>query len=169
LALDVAVTSQGNLIVAGFFEDSVNFGDGPRNAAGGRDAFVGRYNAAGDLRWAKTFGGPGNDQADALAVDQDGNIHVSDHFAQQIDFGAGPVNSSGDDDAYVISVDSAGALRWAVTFGGMGQDRATDLALDGNGNLVVVGRFEGKVSFGDMELDSGQAPAGFVVRIAPGL
>ena len=53
----VAVDGQGNVVVTGYFQGTVDFGAGPLTSAGGYDIFVLKYSAAGGLPWAKRFGG----------------------------------------------------------------------------------------------------------------
>jgi hypothetical protein len=46
---------------------------------------------------------------------------------------------SGDDDAYVAKLDASGNLIWNTFLGGSRSDLATALAVDGAGNIYVVG------------------------------
>lgn len=75
----IGVDGAGNAFVAGF-TTSTNFPTrNPFQASngGGDDAFVARFNAAGELVFASYLGGAGNDRAFDLVVDAAGNIYFA--------------------------------------------------------------------------------------------
>src|SRR5262249_6151268 len=54
----VAVDLWGNIVIAGYFHDSVDFGAGQKLvSAGGLDAFIVKLDPAGKAIWSKQFGG----------------------------------------------------------------------------------------------------------------
>src|SRR5213075_3252556 len=74
-AMAVATDPSGNVVVAGSFEGTVNFGTGPMTSSGFKDVFVAKYSAAGVPLWAKAYGEP-NDDEEALGVAMDGSGSV---------------------------------------------------------------------------------------------
>ena len=62
---DVAVDVNGNIYIAGSFNNFVDFDPGPGtallNGAGNGDIFFGKYDASGNYVWAKQIGGKGAD------------------------------------------------------------------------------------------------------------
>ena len=68
LAQDVAADGYGGVFATGTFEGSVQFGDYELISRGGRDGFVLRLNANGEVLWATSFGGPGDEQAYTLHI-----------------------------------------------------------------------------------------------------
>jgi hypothetical protein len=62
-------------VVSGYFENEVDFGDGPRKARGNVDAFVAKYDDDGGLVWAYDFGGPGKDTCGTVQTDDRGNVY----------------------------------------------------------------------------------------------
>jgi hypothetical protein len=73
----------------------------------------------------------------AVATDGSGNVYVAG--TGNFTWGA-PVRAfSGDDDAYVAKLDPNGNLIWHTFLGGSRSDLASALAVDGNGNIYVVG------------------------------
>ena len=62
LTVDLA----GNVVVAGSFSGTVDFDFGPelvsQVSSGGLDGFVASYDGAGAFRWARRFGGAGEDR-----------------------------------------------------------------------------------------------------------
>jgi len=61
-----------------------------------------------------------------------------------------------DEVRFVVSMNATtGATSWAKSFGGTYNDQATDLAIDGAGNVVLTGYFAGTVNFGGGALSTG--------------
>jgi hypothetical protein len=63
----------------------------------------------------------------------------------------------------VVSLDPAGALRWARTFGGSGFDIARGIAVTGVDEVYVVGQTAGLTFAGT---DVAGKRAGFVAKVA---
>src|SRR5439155_25059398 len=55
----VAADSRGNLVVAGYFQGTADFGGGPLTSAGGFDIFVAKFSPTGTYLWGKRYGGTG--------------------------------------------------------------------------------------------------------------
>ncbi len=69
----IAVDASGNVIVAGFFVGTADFGGGNLVSAGDYDVFVAKYDASGAHQWSQRFGGTSSDFGWAIAVDASGN------------------------------------------------------------------------------------------------
>jgi len=144
----VAVDGSGNVHIAGFFSNTVNFGAGDVTSAGAEDAFVTKLNSSGAHQWTTTFGGTASDIGEGVAVDGSGNVHIAGHFSNAVDFGAGNVFSAGSYDAFVTKLNAAGAHQWTTTYGGTSLEVSYGVAVDGSGNVYTSGKFEGTVDFG---------------------
>ena len=66
-AYGVAVTAS-SVYVTGYTNNTLP----GQTSAGGNDAFVARYDAAGNLLWVRQFGSAGSDQANGVAADASG-------------------------------------------------------------------------------------------------
>lgn len=76
VARGVALDGSGDLYVSGSFSKRMNL-DGIRlRSAGDGDIFLTKMTSQGDFVWGKSAGGPDGDQADAVAVDTDGNLYL---------------------------------------------------------------------------------------------
>src|SRR6185503_4308020 len=129
-----------------------NFGAGAMTSAGKMDMFVAKYSSAGDVQWAKRFGSPGDDKLNALAVDPtSGNIVITGTFPRtnSITFG-GPTLDKGS--AFLAKLSSAdGSHIWCKNFGSMSKSQGNGLAIASNGDIALVGDFDGGL---DLTMDA---------------
>jgi hypothetical protein len=141
----VAATSEGGVILARRFTGTVDFGDGER-VADGEDGFVSRYDATGEHRWTRVFGGQNAQTAHSIAVDALDATFVVGSFREDLLFeGEQLARSHGMLDAFVAKLDSEGALEWLVTYGGSEDDFGNAVAATGDG-VVFGGQVHGSAS-----------------------
>ena len=88
----------------------------------------------GDVVWTRQFGSSAFDLAAGVATDEDGNVFVAGYTS-----GALVGESAGSDDAIVRAFDARGTTLWTRQFGTAAWDRAYGVAVDGSGNVLVVG------------------------------
>lgn len=123
---------------------------------------------AGDAnRWALAAGGAALDKGYALAVDGKGNIYVTGYFRTQASFGGQTLSSKGWSDLFLIKLDSTGKVLWARSGGGSGEDQGQDVAVDPQGNVILVASFTGPASFGKKTLQGSGLVDVAVVKVAP--
>ena len=143
-ATGVAVDRSGAVYVVGYTQSDdlpVTAGALQPSAGGGRDAFVAKFDATGALVFATYLGGAGFDQAEAVALDPAGGVHVAG-WTDSADFlptrqRLGP---GGETDVFVAKLTSDGSrLDSAVVLGGSGGDGGLDVAVTAAGEAVVVG------------------------------
>src|SRR6266568_279074 len=84
----IAVDAAGNSYVAGVFLGTATFGATSLNSHGEEDAFLAKYDASGNLLWAKSGGGSYEDFIFGNAVDGAGNCYVSGAFDGAATFGS---------------------------------------------------------------------------------
>ena len=84
--------------------------------------------------------GSGSSAANAIATDVSGNVYITGTFSGQMNFGSTRISSVGSDDIFVAKWYSAAhAWAWAVTGGGLSNDSGNAVAVDGSGNVLIVG------------------------------
>jgi Beta-propeller repeat len=88
--------------------------------------------------WNKTFGGSGNDYANAVAVDAKGDAYV----AGSSDAGFG-WNHAGKKDGFVRKFDAQGSSLWTQAIATIGEDTFNDLAVTADQRILAVGSSEG--------------------------
>lgn len=163
---DVTVDGSGNVLVTGDFEGTVDFGGGPVTSAGDWDIFVAKYDANGTHLWSKRFGDPDFDRGKHIAVDGAGNVAVTGMFKGVVDFGGGPINEAGGEDIFVVKFDASGAHLWSRRFGDPANDMDGGIAVNGAGDILVTGSFQGTVDFGGGPLTSAGDHDVFVVKLS---
>jgi hypothetical protein len=120
----------------------------------------------------RRLGGTGHDIPSRNAVAPDGSEVIVGSFTGTADFGGTTLRTTGltDGDAFVVKYAPDGSLAWAKQFGssiGRG-DSAKDVAIDGQGNVVVVGQFMDTVNFGGGNLTSAGGWDIFVAKFTAG-
>lgn len=148
----VAFDPSGNVILAGFFEGSVNFGGGLLTSAGSQDIFIAKFDPNGTHVWSKRFGDAGFQETRDVAVDPAGNVVITGSFAGSINFGGRSLQGAGEDDVLVAKLDPNGGHLWSNSFGGAEMQTGQGVAADASGNIVIVGHFIGTVCFGGATL-----------------
>ncbi|UQA56674.1 MopE-related protein [Polyangium aurulentum] len=103
----------------------------------------------------------------AVAADAQGNIYVAGNFQGSMDFGApvGVLTSTGGNDAFLVKLDPTGKAIWAKKYGDNTEQIINAIAVDGNGDVVITGQFQGKISFGSGTFTSLGLDDVFVARI----
>lgn len=118
------IDALANIYITGYFQGT-NRDFNPSSSAsntltsnGGFDAFVVKYNSAGDYQWAIAIGGPNTDVGRDIEIDPLGNVYlVGDFNGTNIDFdpsitGTALLSSSGYD-VFLAKYNPAGQFQWA--------------------------------------------------------
>ncbi len=113
--------------------------------AGLDDAWVARYDGAGNLLWLRQLGTSSYDFADAAATDGTGGVFVGGHTHGSL---GGP--GAGGYDAWLARYDGAGSLLWIRQLGTSGFDDLVAAAPDGAGGVFVGGGTEGSLGGGSL-------------------
>jgi hypothetical protein len=148
-ALSLSGSASGESWVAGKYMDTVDFNpETPvdnHTSQGLSDAFVTRYDPNGNFKWAKTWGGDGEDDARSVVQDSLGYSWITGGFENTVDFdpGAGTANqiSWGASDAYLLKLGPNGDYQWSGTMGGTEWDTGVAVAMDPIGNILLGGDY----------------------------
>lgn len=161
VAKDVAIDGNGNIIVVGTFDGSVDFGGGT-DTGSGDDAFVASYDASGNYNWHVSAGDGQQQVANCVAIDSDNHIIVGGHVDGSMNWGKTNLNSLTQfADAYLVKLCSTadGALgcntgdgeeAWAEIFQ-LGDGKfhsAVGCGVDSNDNAYVTGFFQDQITLG---------------------
>lgn len=174
----IAVDAMDNVYVTGYFSATVDFDPDTADtlmytSAGGKDPFILKLDALGDLAWARQLEGISSNEGTSIAVDKDGSVYTAGFFANVVDFDPGTdvltlstLNNNWD--AYAQKLDSSGQLVWAKNIGNIGADQGNAILVDTFGNVFVAGGFSDTVDFDlqttTFELASAGGLDGFVAK-----
>jgi hypothetical protein len=136
----LGVDAANNVYVMGTFDDTVDFDPSKKkltlSTPGDADIFVAKLNSAGSLMWARSMGSNQHDgQRGDMTVDAAGNVYLTADVGALASFGSITLTDGG---TAVAKLDSSGTFLWAVSIAGTSP---TGIALDGSGNLTIVGIF----------------------------
>jgi hypothetical protein len=167
----VGVDGAGNVIVAGGFYGTVNFGGGSLTSAGAEDIALLKYDSAGNFLWSRQIRGTTYDLVLGLSVDTTtGEFVTSGYFAGSADFGGGNLTSAGGNDAFAARYNSSGTHVWSKRWGSTAEDKAYGVDIDRLGNVAITGIFTNSVDFGGGPISNvGGAESRdiFLVKLSP--
>jgi hypothetical protein len=97
------------------------------------------------------LGGDSTDYGKDITVDKSGNAIVVGYFFGTVDFdpsvGVHNLISSGKIDNFIVKYGATGDYKWAIKFGGVGEDAPSSVKTDDAGNIYVCGYFSGQIDF----------------------
>jgi len=125
----VAVDEYNNVYIAGL-----------SNGLFTKDAFLVKYDSAGNWQWEKIWDGGFNDEGLAVTVDENNNTYLAGYT----DVGALNLNF------FLVKYDSGGTWQWERKWGGSGEDKGNDIIVVGTNNIYVVGYMD----IGSFQIDA---------------
>jgi hypothetical protein len=168
-ANDIATDADGNSYVAGAIQTNglyptVSFDNITLTGNGDYDWFIARYDANGNVVWAKNAGSPQGDIAQGVALDSIGNVYVCGLFSGTMTVDGVTVTSSGLFDVFLAKYDANGILLWLKRAGGTGSDIAHRVTTDVSGNVAIVGEFQNTASFDSHSVTSAGLGNAFIAK-----
>jgi hypothetical protein len=162
---DVAVDGGGNIIMAGgSWSGTLTFGGGPL-AAG--DFWVAKLDSAGNHFWSKSFVATGGSSPSDLTVDAVGNVIVVGSSTGSISLGGPMLPGVGDSDIFAVKFELTGGHVWSKQFGSPAFEKASSVALDAGGHVLLGGWGQGAIDFGGGPLPAGGMDDAFLAKLTP--
>jgi hypothetical protein len=162
-----AIDGAGNVVITGSSHEGSTFGPGARAPRAGQGLFAAKLDAAGRPVWSRRFRGAGMQAAYGVAVGWDDTVVVTGAFEGSVDLGGGPLTSRGGTDVFVVKLSAHGDHLWSARFGDALDQAAAGVSVDGQGNIVIAGYFNGTIDFGGGPLVSAGRSDAFVARLDP--
>ena len=166
---DIATDTYGNVYATGYFTNSTCINQynyvsdgvilistvGILRTGGTEDAYIIKYDASGEVKWATNLGAAGFDQGNGVTVDINGNVYAIGTFQGSTDIlsfstissgtivtsSIGRMTGVGGTDAYIVKYNSTGSAVWAMNVGGFGDDQGYGITTDVFGNVYAAGQF----------------------------
>lgn len=146
----MSIAPCGDIYTVGFFQ-----GDwGGFSSVGNEDGFIAKYNDQGQLLWLKQLAGTNVDRVNAVVVAGDNEIYVAGEFAGTYYYNNDSLVSQHKLDAFMLKIDSAGVVQWAIQGGGFNSESVGALELLDNGKIGVVGYYDDDLTFGGGTLNT---------------
>jgi hypothetical protein len=136
----VAVDGSGNVYVVGYSTATWGSPVRPFATCNGcfPNAFVAKLSSTGTLTW-NTFLGSYADFGNGVAVDGSRNVYVTGQSFTTWGSPVRPHDTNFTWDAFAAKLDASGNLTWNTFLGGFQADYGNGVAVDGSGNVYVVG------------------------------
>jgi hypothetical protein len=152
----LSIDNIGNIYITGYFEASVDFNPGATinslNSSNG-STFIAKYSSNGDYFWVKQLN---VSECVTIKVDTYGNIHTIGTFSGTTDFnpdsGVNELNAgSMSHDCFISTLSQNGTYLYSFGIGTYSSwqldEEGKDIAIDTQGNVYVIGSFQGRVDF----------------------
>ena len=165
----VVVDDSENIYCAGYTEGALGETQG-----GNGDVFIMKLNSSGDLQWVRQLGGTtavsggdnsSSDYCESIALDDSGNIYCAGYT-----YGALGEPKGGDEDVFVMKLNSSGALQWVTQLGSTtlgfaegdnsSEEYCYSVAVDDSGNVYCAGS-----TYGAMGEANGGSNDAFVMKL----
>lgn len=118
----VCVASDNGFIAAGTDDSEYTNGIG--------NILVVKTDAAGTKVWSKIINGAGNERAEAILATNDGGCVIA---------GSTSSSGAGDEDFYLIRLNSSGEIVWQKTYGGANEENGMGLTATDDGGYLICG------------------------------
>ena len=163
----VDVDAAGGVYVAGYFTESITFGDALQAGSGGHDAFVAKLTTLGTPVWTRVFGDAADQEAVNIDVEPTGNAVVVGEHGGTITFDGASHASKGFDDVFAAYLEPlTGGVAWSRSFGDAADQEPGGVSFDGFGDVLFTGSFQGTISFGDLPMTAGGSDDIFLVKLS---
>lgn len=152
----VAVDSSENVYLAGTYDNNVTFGNFTDTTNNMFDIFITKFDATGTPLWLKTITTTADDWVSDIAV-KNGNLIIVGHSYGNLLIEGQQFTNSGvniSPDWFLVKYTTNGNFVWAKVFGDSNADFAESVFAHPNGNISVLGWYQGKCVIGNDTLSS---------------
>ncbi len=144
---DCTPLADGGVAVTGYFTDSLLLADtalvAPEDQ---RDLFVARYDAQGELLWARHYGESGRIDGRRIREADNGDLLLCGNFQGRVAFAEDTLISVITDlDVFLARLTSEGEPIWGRTPRGVFEDLVNGLTTDEEGSIYLAGSFSGEM------------------------
>ena len=164
----ISTDDAGNSYVTGHFQGTADFGTFSMTSPGPliEDIFIAKYDPLGNVIWVSQAGGPDDDNAFAISIDNSGNSYITGEFDGTATFDTITLTAPGfpNKDMFVAKYDPSGNVDWANNAGGISGDRGSGIGVDNAGKTYVTGIFTNTAFFDTITLNSPGSSDMYIVK-----
>ena len=137
-----ATDAAGNVYLTGQTNSSANIASGGAQnvLGGGTDAFLVKFDGAGNRLWGTYYGSTGNENSYTCVTDGT-NVYITGSTTSASGIASGGFQNTfgGGTDAFFVKFNAAGSRLWATYYGGSGDDFGSACHADASGSLYIAG------------------------------
>jgi hypothetical protein len=148
-------TSDGGYILGGWSLSNIS-GDKTENCIGFNDYWVVKTDSSGNIQWQNTIGGSYEDVLSCVRQTVDGGYILGGYSFSNIS-GDKTENSNGDEDYWIVKIDSLGNIQWQNTIGGNSFDYLSYLSQTIDGGYIIAGWSASNISGDKTENSNGNS------------
>jgi hypothetical protein len=144
LLFSVEQTLDGGYILGGASTSGIS-GDKTEASQGSYDYWVIKLYSNGEIEWQNTIGGNSIDYLRAVYQTPDGGYILGGHSNSGI-YGDKTEASAGENDLWIIKLNSLGNITWQNSIGGSGNDYLLSIQMTSDGGFIIGGNSSSNVS-----------------------
>lgn len=154
-ASSISLDMQGNPIVTGTFEGTINYSIGESatsyiTSAGETDIFVEKINSSGDSEWMKAVGGSKSEKSKCIYTDFSGTVYLTGEYERKnvyIPVDYDKTSSSTEKGCFIKQIDANGNIQWTKELKNTTGVWINSIISDYSNNLYLSGKFSSTVDF----------------------
>jgi hypothetical protein len=139
------VDLSGNLLLAGSFATTVDFGTGPLTSQGALDIYFAKFDPSGKAVFATAYGDVAEQNGVNIVGTGSGDIYATGVFRGQVLGSVGYTATDSEPDALVLRLGPDGLLKESFVLPGSGRQFVNGLAYDGSHGVFFSGFNNGAV------------------------
>ncbi len=151
---DLHIDSEGNLYMAGSFENEGNIGGVAVERFNAYSAFIVKYSPDGMLQYTKHLSGTGDITVHSVCSDSENNLYVTGTFRKICTIGNKSLTSTDYQDNYIVKISPEGNFLWTEHIFANTKDETSVLLCDNEDNLYFAGTFYKTITVENKELKS---------------
>ena len=164
---DIDLDHDGNVYMAGSFEDTLVVENTTIIGGGLKDAFTAKFDKNGQFQWIKTWGGPAFVAANSIDINSENEIVVGGIFRDIMIIDNDTLISNGNIDGYMLRMSTDGSIIWSKYFGGNMLDELKDVVIDPFGNSYATGWFDKSITVDGQSTTGSKEEDGFLLKFYP--
>ena len=167
LCYSVCTDINGNAFITGYFSSpTITFGSYTLTNNGSQNVYITKFDSNGNVLWAKSAIGSGNDCAYSISTDGSGNSIITGYFGSPtIIFGAYTLTNTGSSSIFIVKYDPNGNVLWAKSSIGSSWDNGYSVSTDAAGNIFSTGSYSGAtITFNTFTLANIGGTDGFITK-----
>ncbi|MBL7914795.1 MAG: T9SS type A sorting domain-containing protein [Bacteroidia bacterium] len=151
--ISIVQNSVGEYLLGGYSYSNAS-GDKNENSRGGCDYWIININANGNIIWQRTIGGNDDDMLTSVILTSDNGFLLGGYSSSTIS-GDKSENSYGENDYWMIKIDSVGIIQWQHTYGGAEFDALSSIIQISDGGYLLCGTSISDISGIKTEVSNG--------------